>query len=58
MSPTSSQETSKFPDDAEHPLDGAEPYGDVEPPHPRQLSIFDALRAEDLRAYLARGDHE
>jgi len=23
-------------------------------PHPRQLTIFDALRAEDLRAYLAR----
>jgi hypothetical protein len=27
-------------------------YDVTEPPHPRQLSIYDALSAEDLRSYL------
>jgi len=33
--------------------DAGEPYDYFDPPHPRQLSIFDALSAEDLRRYLA-----
>jgi hypothetical protein len=32
--------------------DDLAPYDYFEPPHPRQLSIFDALSAKDLQAYL------